>query len=321
MRATVVEGLVKTLDSIPQIDVIKQRILNTGLVNTYIHGDSFVIVVCFMLFVSFACWLLSVIMRNYSQVDRIWSIVPFVYCWHFLIHSYLNTNQWNDRLLCMTILSTMWGLRLSYNFYRKGGYNPKDEDYRWPELRKIINNQFLFQIFNITFIALYQNILLLLITFPAYYAYLCVDIPWNLYDTIGTVSFLVFLMIESIADQQQWNYQTKKYSLINAGKPLLGVYNVGFIHTGLFRYSRHPNFFAEMSMWWCFYLFSWCHTPYLNQTIVGTILLTLLFQGSTSFTEGITKRKYPLYGKYQETTSRFIFLPSTFNGDNNKKSN
>jgi len=211
----------------------------------------------------------------------------------------------------MAILTTVWGLRLSYNFYRKGGYNMKDEDYRWPVLRKIINNKFLFEIFNISFIALYQNMLLYMITLPMFYAYLSIGIEWNVVDTVATCSFLLFLILETCADQQQWNYQTKKYELINGKKKLYGIYQVGFLHTGLFRYSRHPNFLGEMSIWWCFYLFSVSYAGLVNQTIIGTCLLTLLFQGSTKFTEDITQKKYPNYKFYKAATSRFIPLPSS----------
>jgi len=125
-------------------------------------------------------------------------------------------------------------LYLSYNFYRKGGYNLKEEDYRWPVLRDIISSRILFELFNISFIALYQNMLLYMIVLPSYYAYLSLSIPWNIYDYIGTISFIFFLIIETISDQQQWNYQTKKYELINGKKKLYGIYEIGFIHTGLF---------------------------------------------------------------------------------------
>lgn len=75
------------------------------------------------------CWLLSIITGNYSQVDRLWSVLPFAYSWWFtLFGSFIEVA--NPRLLLISILTTSWGLRLSYNFYRKGGYNPKDEDYR-----------------------------------------------------------------------------------------------------------------------------------------------------------------------------------------------
>jgi len=60
-------------------------------------------------------------------------------------------------------------------------------------------------------------------------------------------------------------------------------------------------------MWWCYYAFSISATGVLlNWSIIGVVLLTFLIHGSTTFTEGITLRKYPLYKEYQLCTSRLI---------------
>ena len=63
---------------------------------------------------------------NYSQVDKLWSIVPFVYCWLVVC---------DERTLLMAIVATIWGIRLTWNFNRRGGYKwppwDGDEDYRW----------------------------------------------------------------------------------------------------------------------------------------------------------------------------------------------
>ena len=80
-----------------------------------------------------------------------------------------------------------------------------------------------------------------------------------------------------------------------------------FLTSGLFRYSRHPNFFCEQAMWWVYYVFSIAAgAGVLNWTIVGAASLTLLFQGSTWITEKITLEKYPAYAQYQSTTSRLM---------------
>jgi steroid 5-alpha reductase family enzyme len=66
-------------------------------------------------------------------------------------------------------------------------------------------------------------------------------------------------------------------------------------------------------MWWAIYVFSIAASGvWLNWSIAGAILLTLLFQGSTRFTEELTLSKYPAYRDYQQTTSRLIpWLPET----------
>ena len=85
----------------------------------------------------------SIICNNVSKVDQIWSITPFVYSWIYFFHFYFTHNgEIHFRLLLVTLLMTMWGVRLTYNFARRGGYGnfiQHEEDYRWPILRDMMN--------------------------------------------------------------------------------------------------------------------------------------------------------------------------------------
>ena len=111
---------------------------------------------------------------------------------------------------------------------------------------------------------------------------------------------------ETLADQQQWEFHLQKAAAREAGEPLTPP----FLTTGLFRYSRHPNYFCEISLWWVIYAFSVsAGAPLWNVTILGAVVLTLLFQGSTQMTEQITLSKYPAYADYQRRTSRLIPMP------------
>lgn len=114
---------------------------------------------------------------------------------------------------------------------------------RWPVLRARLHPA-LFQAFNLTFIALTQNLLLLAITAPAYLAWRCRNTPLNWVDAAATLLNAGFIALEAVADQQQWVFQTAKHKKKAEGKRLTGDYHKGFLTQGLFRYSRHPNFFA-----------------------------------------------------------------------------
>src|SRR6187402_1101871 len=103
------------------------------------------------------CWVASLITKDNSWVDRLWSIVPVVYVWVFAAFAGLA----DIRLDVMAGLVTLWGARLTFNFARKGGYNG-EEDYRWPILRARMA-PWQFQLFNLFFIVLYQNAILVLI--------------------------------------------------------------------------------------------------------------------------------------------------------------
>jgi len=75
-------------------------------------------------------------------------------------------------------------------------------------------------------------------------------------DYLATALMLFFLIYETIADIQQWNFQSRKWALINQGKELAEPYKKGFLTTGLWAHSRHPNYFAEQAIWVSFYIFS-----------------------------------------------------------------
>ena len=247
------------------------------------------------------CWLVSIVTRNCSQVDRLWSIAPPLYVAWFAWQAGFR----DPRLDVMTALTALWGARLTYNFARKGGYRPGSEDYRWPVLRARMG-PVLFQIFNATFIAPYQNLILLLLALPAWAALEHRGAPLGPLDGVATAAFLLFLAGETVADEQQWRFQADKHARKARGEPVAAE----FVTTGLFAWSRHPNFLCEQAMWWAIYLFSVAAgAGWLNPTIAGPALLTLLFQGSTAFTEKITLGKYPSYAEYQRTTSRLLPWP------------
>jgi len=247
--------------------------------------------------VSALTWLLSLVTREYSWTDRIWSLVPIAYVAVFAAASHANA-----RLVLMLALVTLWGARLTFNFARKGGYRPgKGEDYRWQVLRERLP-AWQYQLLNFFFIAVYQNLILLLITLPAYTAFQH-PTPIGPLDIVAAVLFLVFLTGETVADQQQWSFHRRKAA---------GETSSRFLTTGLFRYSRHPNFFCEQAQWWVVFAFGAIAAgSVLQWTVIGPVLLTLLFLGSTSFTESISKSKYPEYADYQRTTSAQIpWFPS-----------
>ncbi|WP_243224543.1 DUF1295 domain-containing protein [Microbacterium sp. CIAB417] len=256
---------------------------------------------------SAACWVLSLFTRDTSWVDRAWSIVPVIYVWIFAVDG-LASGADATRLVVMAVLVTAWGVRLTFNFARKGGYTGT-EDYRWAILRaRLSAGQF--QVFNLLFIVGFQMTLLVLITLPAGVA-LRHPAPFTGWDAAFTVLFVLLLAGETIADQQQWEFHQRKAA---AG----GVLADGFLTTGLFRYSRHPNFFFEQAQWWVFYALGATAAAasgagfvggVLNASLIGPVLLTALFVGSTIFTESISASRYPAYADYRRRTSMIVPWP------------
>ena len=244
---------------------------------------------------------------NNSQVDKLWSIVPIVYTWYMTYKG-----GWNERMVLMSALATIWGVRLTYNFARRGAYKWRfwegEEDYRWEILRKRpgFKNPIVWMLFNLFFICFYQNTLIFLFTLPVLTALTPTAMPLNGIDYLmaGWIVWLVY--IEYRADQQQYDFQTEKYRRINAGEDL-GPYAAGFVSTGLWAKVRHPNYAAEQSIWIVFYLLGAHATgEWINWSIAGAVLLVILFKGSSDFSEEISSNKYPQYKEYQQNVGRFI---------------
>jgi len=150
---------------------------------------------------------------------------------------------------------------------------------------------------------LVQNAILVLIALPALTAFDNRSTPFGSWDAGVALVFIGLLVGETVADQQQWNFQRAKSA---GGKD----FSPRFLQTGLWRLSRHPNFFFEQAQWWTLFFFGAVASGSLLQwTIVGAVLLTLLFIGSTNFTEGISRSKYPEYEQYQAVTSPIVPWP------------
>lgn len=241
------------------------------------------------------------------------------------------SEEWNSRLALMAIVATCWGARLTYNFSRRGGYTWPlwlgEEDYRWEHVRQGAVSEwlmpskhpFVYQLFNLTFICLYQHFLLLAIALPVHVAYVAKDKNATLIDHAIGWGFIALLFLEGMADQEQLVYQTEKYRRRALGKNhVTGIYADGFVRHGLWWICRHPNYACEQAMWITFHFFAisvrvqelpaqgWIEIIF-DWTIVGSILLVGLFFFSARLSEGISAEKYPKYKFYQQST--WMFFP------------
>jgi steroid 5-alpha reductase family enzyme len=257
------------------------------------------------------CFIVSFLTKNYSQVDKLWSIAPIAYAWQVC---YLG--HFESRLLLIAVLISIWGIRLTYNFARRGGYSWKfwtgEEDYRWAVLRSKPEFQAPWKwfLFNLFFISFYQMGLVMLIVFPMIKASGHPGI--TIWDIFLAIAVLFWILIEFIADHQQYQFQTEKHRRIATGESLDG-YAHGFTNIGLWKISRHPNYLGEQSVWVTIYFFSVVASgSWANWSMVGAILLLLLFYGSSNFSEEITASKYPEYTAYQRKTGRFFPKISAF---------
>lgn len=261
---------------------------------------------------AFYCFTVGELTNNNSQMDKLWSILPEIYVWIIAVRGNMA-----PRLVVMAILATLWGIRLTYNFGRKGAYKLKfwqgEEDYRWVLLRnkKEFQPHWKWLVFNFLFISIYQNLLILMTTLPALVS-MNSDKPFGIVDIIATIFMFSFILLETIADEQQWKFQSTKWKMINEGKSLDELpspYNKGFNTVGLWGRSKHPNYLGEQGTWVSLYVFSiGAGIGVFNWSIIGALLLIVMFSASSNLAEEISSSKYPEYEKYRKSVSKFFPL-------------
>ncbi len=259
------------------------------------------------------CFVVGEIARNNSQMDKLWSLLPIAYTW-------VTTSMagFDLRLIVYSIIVTLWGIRLTFNFARKGAYKLKfwegEEDYRWEILRKTkyFKSRIAWAGFDLFFISIYQNALVLAMCLPIL---ACVgsNKPFGALDVVAAILALSALALELIADEQQWKFHKNKKALLIEGKTLNELespYNLGFNTTGLWGYMRHPNYLGEQSIWIMLYIFVIASgmTNYLifNWTLFGPMFIVLLFLGSSTFGESISAKKYSKYKDYQNQVFKYL---------------
>lgn len=136
----------------------------------------------------------------------------------------------------------------------------------------------------------------------------------QIWDLPVAIAFCAFLCIETFADFQMFEYQEGKKQHIRKRefKQTGDEYSNGFYCRGLYRYSRHPNYFGELGQWWCVYAMSCIGagaSVMVNWSVVGVANLSFLVYKSMNLTESITNFKYPKYKIYAKRTSQLLLWP------------
>ena len=244
--------------------------------------DLYLTTLIYFLAFGFIGWGLSLFLKNVTHVDSMWALFPLLGMLVCIQSFPLNLVQ---TLFFFLIL--LWSLRLfAYLTKRNWG---KQEDNRYQVIRN--NNEPFFKYKSLYIIfwlqALMASVLMLSII-PIFIN----DIPLNTLSIIGLIVAFFGLAYETIADWQLSNFlKNKKGSVMNQG---------------LWRYSRHPNYFGEFLVWWGIYLISF--NSIFSFTILSPILMSLLLlkvSGAELLESTIVDRR-PGYATYMKQTSMFF---------------
>jgi len=248
-----------------------------------IYGITFLVILGLMILL----WLVSLMLKNSSIVDIFWGTGFVISGW---VYFALTPDGFWVRKLLLMILTTLWGLRLSlYILYRNWG---KAEDFRYQVWRKEAGAAWWWRSFFKVF--LLQGVLMWIISAPLLAAQFG-SMPGRLtvLDYLGVAVWLIGFFFEAAGDLQLARF---KANPSNKGKVM---------DRGVWRYTRHPNYFGDSAQWWGYYLIAAAGGGWW--TFFSSILMTLFLlrvSGVTLLEKTMSTR--PGYKEYIESTSAFV---------------
>lgn len=268
---------------------------------------------------------------NVSQTDKyrgaipiIWSITANAHYWH-------HNDTYNLRLVIISVLITMWGIRMQHyvqrKLYKRGQFQQDSRltvlySFIYHPKRPYIWELFVFFGVNVMQIGFWS----LMVNMPLFMVYAHPQSTSMLMDFILIVLFLSFFVMETIADQQMLTFRVvkmEKMCSFNSAEAIVGSeakmveekagvffgWKYDFLQTGLYKYSCHPNYFGELGLWLCVYLFGVSNEGICWVSVLGLVgYLSLCFKlfKLAKITEGILAYSYASYWRYRAVHSMFV---------------
>ncbi len=237
-------------------------------------------------------WLLSLARRDASIVDPFWGTGFVLVTWFTLAST--PPAQAVERSWLLVTLTTIWGLRLSlYLLWRNWGHG---EDRRYRAMRDYHGPRFWWV--SLLTVFLLQGLILWIVSLPIQAALVATSaLPLGWLDLAGVGLWSVGMFFEAVGDFQMARFQVDPQ---NAGRVM---------DRGLWRLTRHPNYFGDFCIWWGLYLIA--ASGGALWTIFSPLLMSLLLlkvSGVTLLEKTITGRR-PEYLEYQARTNAFFPWP------------
>lgn len=221
--------------------------------------------------------------NNTSVYDPYWSVAPAIIALPFV-------TAMNGRAVLVLSLATVYGVRLTWNWAR-GWPGLAHEDWRYVDIRNKTGRGY----WAASFFALhfFPTVMVFLGCIPLYFALGASDAPLSVLDLVAALVTLGAIAIEGIADNQLRAYRRSHP-------------DGGICDQGLWKYSRHPNYFGELSFWLGLYLFGLAvGAPWWSA--VGVVAMIGLFVGaSIPMAEKRSLSRRPHYAEHQRKVSMLI---------------
>lgn len=238
-------------------------------------------------------YIFSVVYKNTSIYDPYWFIAPvFIAFYYFLVSPF---SICLVRKIVMISLISIWSVKSTWHWARRWD-GVQDEDFRYEMYRN--NYGKLFGIINLFGLQVMPTIAVYVASLSFYPALYVQGLSFNLLDVIAIAITSIAIIIEGVADQQLYNFIQKR-----SGKGEI-------MDDGLWRYSRHPNYFGEVLFWFGLYIFALAADIFYWWTIIGPVSILMLFIFiSIPLMDNRNLEKRPNYGKHMEKVSKLLLLP------------
>lgn len=240
-------------------------------------------------------WVVSLFLRNASIVDPIWSLGFVVVGWVSFLSNRHDVDSLRSGILLALV--TIWGVRLSLHlFIRNTGHG---EDFRYKAMRKKHGEKF--WLVSLGTVFTFQGVLMWIVSLPLQFGIgsSMKTSWWVLPLIVGVIVWLVGFAFESIGDAQLRAFKADPNS---AGQVM---------DRGLWRYTRHPNYFGDACVWWGIFLVSLGAGGWAWVGVIGPVVMTTLLRrvsGVTLLEKSLVKRR-PGYEEYVRRTSPFLPRP------------
>merc|ERR1711865_2495 len=256
--------------------------------------------ILFFINVSVGFWIVGMIQRSFWLIDPYWTILPPVLAVFYALNPRAETNTARSAV-SMTLI-WLWAFRLTWSYFRREEWKfGQQEDWRYTKMAR--ENERWWCLLSFLTVGVAQQPMLVGITLPAYSIYQT-DQAWRFGDTIAVVVAVSGLLLAYTADTQLYNYVAE-----NRSRTGRGLHPVPVLATGVWRWSRHPNYLGE-TLWWLGYGFFAVSVGQWYM-LCGWVFNTAVLIQVTFMTEGRmsgnrTGDKLAVWKAYQQCTSCWI---------------
>lgn len=234
-------------------------------------------------------WVFGIIFGNSSLYDPYWSVAPLIIIPFWILSAGIAFSIFEILLFTAIFL---WSIRLTFN-WAKRWKGLAHQDWRYIKLKK--DNPRLWFLTNLIGINLMPTLIVFIALLPAYFGIVSKG-SLNILTMLGFTISIASVFIQAASDFQM--------DLFKKNKP----FSNEFIDRGLWRYCRHPNYFAEVLFWWGIWILQMGINPKIWMTIIGPIVVTILFIFiSIPMMEKHILSSKPSYSVYQRQVAMFIF--------------